>query len=133
MMTFRIRRSWLVFGGGVASLVTLTCFAGMTLRPAKSDTPPAPAYADVQAIFTANCAQCHNDTRHSHGLDLATYASLMKGAKDGPVIVAGHPEQSTLVLVINGTKTPQMPRNKPPLAQKDIDTITNWVKAGAAD
>jgi len=92
----------------------------------------ATGYAAVDQIFQNNCVKCHSDAgRHSGGLSLSTYASLMKGGSGGSEIVAGNPEQSTLYQYISGALTPRMPRNASPLSDSDIKVVYDWIKAGA--
>lgn len=105
--------------------------------PGMDGGTPAPGattatYIDVQEIFTSSCAGCHGDTDPKGGLSLTSYEGLMKGAADGPVIVAGDPEKSKLVMALHGSNgIPQMPKGSAPLADDKIKKIEDWVKAGA--
>jgi mono/diheme cytochrome c family protein len=93
-------------------------------------TPSSPAplvsfAKDVLPIFQANCTGCHGSNRQAAGLDFSSYASLMNGA---PVIVPNDPNNSQLLqAVIQGF----MPRGGNPLSAQDIQTITDWINAGA--
>ena len=107
----------------------------------KNDSPPAGKSdgtikfsRDIAPILVSNCGGCHNPkaTGKAKKLDLSTFDSLMKGTADHPVIVAGKPEESHLVLRVKGEETPRMPQtaNKT-LSEASIAKIEQWVKAGA--
>jgi mono/diheme cytochrome c family protein len=88
----------------------------------------------VQPIFQANCYRCHAGMNHRGGLQLDTRDALMRGGKDGAVIVPGHPEQSLLVTLIRHEGPAHDPRPMPPkgkLSDADIATVTEWIRAGA--
>lgn len=108
-----------------------------TTPPATSTTgttPPATtaSYTAVQDIFTKNCIGCHGAANPKQGIDLSTYAGMMKGGSEGTVITAGDPEHSKLVDALygrNGMK--QMPMKASPLPADQIKLIEDWIKAGA--
>ena len=98
-----------------------------------------PTWADVHAIFVASCAPCHIGSA-TGGLNLDTYQAAMKGGStsaggvvNGPVIKAGNAAASYLYQVVAGKQTvgARMPLGRPPLPQKDIQTIYNWIQQGA--
>jgi len=91
---------------------------------------PAGKYVAVQATFTANCVKCHSGGRPKAGLDLSNYDTLMKGGKEGPVIKAGDPAGSQLVMALHGQGAKQMPPPGP-LPATDIAAIEAWIKDGA--
>jgi len=104
---------------------------------ASAETSPGEAAAsgvsfskDVLPILEANCTKCHGSERASGGLNLTSYADLMKGSKDGAVITAGDAAKSTLVDLIS---TGKMPRGADKLSDDQIKLITDWVNAGAED
>jgi hypothetical protein len=100
-----------------------------------------PTWADVHAIFAANCTPCHvGSTSPMAGLDLGTYQSALKGGStaaggvvNGPVITPGNAAGSYLYQAISGKQTvgARMPLSRAPLGQKDIGTIYNWIQQGA--
>lgn len=101
-------------------------------RPA--DTGGIKFSQDIAPILVANCNGCHskNGVGLRRGkLDLSTFEGLQKGAGDHKVIVAGKPEESHLVLRINGEEEPKMPQGgNRALSQDAIARITQWVKEG---
>ena len=74
--------------------------------PTPAPTPvPAPLVgnptyaANIAPLLSAKCSACHNTTTMAGGMDLTTYAGLMKGGKDGAVIVPGDSANSLLVKI----------------------------------
>lgn len=92
-------------------------------------------YTDhVQPILSSNCYRCHGGMNHRGGLRLNTPEEIMKGGKDGVVIVPGKPEDSLLIKLIRHEGPADDPRPMPPkskLSDADIAAVTAWVKAGA--
>src|SRR6516162_525671 len=52
----------------------------------------------VKPLLTRHCVACHGAARTRAGLRLDTAAAALKGSKDGPAILAGHAEESPLIL-----------------------------------
>jgi mono/diheme cytochrome c family protein len=93
---------------------------------------------DVQPMFTSRCVSCHHpggEGYQASGLDLRSYAGLMKGTKHGKIVVAGDPLTSNLMVLIEGRSDPsiRMPHRKWPLLKQQIEIIGNWVRQGAKD
>ncbi len=84
---------------------------------------------DVQPILQQNCVKCHGNSA-AGGLALTSYDALMKGGRDGQVIVPGDAADSELVKVIVSGRMPQGGKK---LSQSQIDIISAWVTAGAQD
>ena len=112
--------------------------AGSWMRPvAAQDGADKPAFytEKVKPILMTNCGKCHFDGNHKSGLAMDTKASMMKGGRDGAVIVPGDPSASMLVKLIRHEGPADDPKPMPPKSPKmsdaDIATIEQWVKAGA--
>jgi hypothetical protein len=59
-----------------------------------------------------------------------SYAGVMAGSEDGPVVVPGDLAASSLVQsIVSG----EMPRRAPKLPASEIETIATWVDEGALD
>lgn len=104
--------------------------------PSPTDTPTPPGAAtvsfseDVLPLFRTRCERCHGDSRAEAGLNLLSYASVMAGSEDGPVVIPGSSATSYLVeLIVAG----EMPRRAPSLPPAEIETISTWVDEGALD
>jgi hypothetical protein len=85
----------------------------------------------VQPLFNQTCALagCHDDGQHQSVLKLTSYDNLMFGG--ALVVVRTKPDQSVLVLSIEGRVGAQMPSNRNPLNQNQIDGIRAWIGEGA--
>jgi hypothetical protein len=93
---------------------------------------------DVQPILQAHCAECHEPGGQgwtASGLDLTSYAGLMKGTKHGAIVVPGDTLSSNLIVLIEGRAHPtvRMPHGQRPLLKQQIEIIRLWVKQGAKD
>lgn len=79
---------------------------------------------------------CHSAEKHRAGLNLTSYADIMKGGEHGPGVKAGDPDNSVIVKAISGgdpaQKIPKMPPQKT-LSADDIQKIKDWIKAGAKE
>jgi mono/diheme cytochrome c family protein len=80
---------------------------------------------DIQPIFNARCISCHGGVK---GLYLTSYEDMMQGGVNGPVIVPGNPNNSRLIGYVSDG---YMPLGGPPLSIEQIQTLANWVVAGA--
>ena len=64
------------------------------------------------------------------GLDLTTRARALAGGESGAAIVTAQPDDSLLIEFVSGPK-PEMPQNAPPLSDAQIESIRQWIAAGA--
>jgi Planctomycete cytochrome C len=87
----------------------------------------------VHPILEQNCSECHNSSKQKGGLDMTTYASLMKGGGDGLVIVKGNAKQSNLIHRVSSPQSADdyMPKGKPPLSADEIAVLSWWIDSGA--
>jgi uncharacterized membrane protein len=118
----------------------LTQYMPANLKRVVPFTAKAPSansfYAQqINPILDSNCVSCHGQSKTSGGLRLDSYDALMKGGKDGPVIVAGQPDKS--LLLIRVTLPPNdkefMPaEGKPPLHAEEIAYLRAWIQQGAS-
>ncbi len=100
-----------------------------TPAPTPIPTPLAgnPTYdANVASLFNSKCVVCHNADTLAGGMDLSSYASLMKGGKDGAVIVPGDSANSLLVTV-------QADKHFMNLLPEELDLVKAWIDSGALE
>ena len=76
---------------------------------------------DVMPIFVGRCVSCHQSGAEGtakSGLDLTSYAGVMKGTKFGPMVIPGDPESSNLMLLLDWRASPElrMPHGKKQLS-----------------
>ncbi len=93
---------------------------------------------DVFPIFKGRCIDCHQPDGEGYehsGLDLSTYAGVMKGTNFGPIIVPGDPNSSNLMWLLDWRAAPElrMPHGKKKLSTCDRDAIRSWIFQGAKD
>jgi hypothetical protein len=106
--------------------------------PASPSSTPAPTEesgevsfsGDVLPILQRRCVKCHGGEKTEEGLILKTYAAVMAGSWNGPVIEPGSAADSFLVEQIVSGK---MPKNGPRLLPAEIRNISDWIDAGAPD
>ena len=129
-------RSVVVGFTGFSTLLLLTIGLNTTSVQAREDASKPEFYtARVKPIFDTNCARCHGGINHRGGSNIDTREALLKGGHTGPAIVPGDPSKSLLVTLIRhegpSSDPKDMPPNKPKLSDADIQTVTDWIKAGA--
>ena len=83
---------------------------------------------DAYAIFEQSCLICHGpDGAYKETLLMEHNALIEKGT-----VVPGNPDASELYNRLLTTDTAKrMPLGQPPLSAQAIDTIRNWILAGA--
>ena len=89
----------------------------------------------VSTILNTRCTKCHKGSSPPQGLNLETYAGVLKGGKTGNEVIACQPRSSLLYMKVSMSTPPvgiRMPADGPPyLPQSDIDTIQTWIQTGA--
>jgi len=88
---------------------------------------------DIGPLLVNNCSKCHGATRQKNDLRLDSAEAVQKGGKNGPVFVAGKPEESPIF--VRTTKPPgdadRMPAQGTLLTKKQTDMIKAWIAGGA--
>ena len=102
-----------------------------------ASTPTATSFyaKRISPILDANCVSCHGEAKSQGGLRMDSYALLMQGGKDGPVIVAGSADRSILLQRVTlppGHKQFMPAEGKPPLRAEEIAWIKAWIQQGAS-
>lgn len=103
----------------------------------KNDIPETVSYyRHVRPILQQHCQGCHQPAKAQGDYVMTNYADLLKaGEKEGPGVVAKHPEKSSIVAMVTtqGGKPAAMPKGKDPLLARDVDLIKKWIAQGAKD
>ena len=87
---------------------------------------------EVRPLLEAKCLSCHGPEKQEGNLRLDSLAAAKAGGDRGAAILPGDVEKSLLVKAISFRDPDfQMPP-KQKLSDKEIATLTNWVKEGAA-
>jgi mono/diheme cytochrome c family protein len=82
---------------------------------------------DVAPWMVEQCGRCHVNAERG-GFSLATFGSLMKGAKGNVVLFPGDPDGSRIVDVI---ATGDMPRGGAKVSPDNLNKLKQWIKEGA--
>lgn len=89
----------------------------------------------IHPIFDAKCVACHGSSKEQAGLRLDLFELLMKGGKDGAVVVPRNPDGSLLLqrVTLSPSDKHFMPaEGRTPLTPDEISTIRAWIQAGAS-
>lgn len=87
-------------------------------------------FASIKPILDKHCVMCHSGSTPQHGLDLTSYARVMRGDLEGKVITPKNPAKSRLSRAIHRKGATPMPPTGP-LSAAAIAKIDAWIKAGA--
>jgi nitrate/TMAO reductase-like tetraheme cytochrome c subunit len=98
--------------------------------PAPTVTPAPvvgnPTYAaNIQAVLV-QCTACHNTVSPNADLDLSTYAGVMKGGKDGAIVLPGDSADSMLVKI-------QSAKHFLNFTPTELTLVKQWIDAGALE
>ncbi len=87
---------------------------------------------DIQPIFNQRCVFCHGPDSIAgsapNGLLLDTYDNVILGSLFLPVVQAGQPDKSTIILLL---RSGGMPAQGQPLPEYQIRLIEAWIAQGA--
>src|SRR5262249_6859505 len=105
---------------GVDATPAARCAHGQAVESCESKVGPRPAQRR---------SSCHGEKRQQAGLRLDGRDALLKGSDNGPVVVPGDPEKSTLVRAIRYAGELKMPP-KGKLPAEAVEALTTWVQMG---
>lgn len=91
----------LTLTGLLAAGSTLAAGVDLSKLPPPADKQGVTYEKDIHALFKASCVRCHSGERPKAALRLDTLANVLKGSKDGKVIVPGDSAKSKLVIAIS--------------------------------
>ena len=106
----------------------------LVLGAAGSALAGPPSYSEqVQPFLTKYCVRCHNTDTTKGGVSLETFADLQQPGRKGRLAVPNRPDQSQIILVLEGKGKPMPPRKAQQPRQEEIVLVRAWVAAGARD
>ena len=87
----------------------------------------------VRPIFAETCYSCHGPEKQKGELRVDSVEAINKGSENGPVLVAGKPEESKLytLTALPADHDEIMPAKGDPLTKEQQDLIAAWIKEGA--
>jgi hypothetical protein len=105
------------------------------VRDATPDLTQRRVFADlIQPILERRCAACHGPEKHKADLSVESYETLLKGGKDGPVLVVGKAVDSPLIsrlLLPLDDEDHMPPQGKPQPTLAEIAALQWWIDCGA--
>ena len=102
----------------------------MLIMASQTVYPQQQIAQDAYAIFEQSCFICHGPTGSYKETLLIEHNALIQNG----TVVPGNPDASELYnRLITTDIAKRMPLNLPPLSAQAIDTIRNWILAGAPD
>jgi mono/diheme cytochrome c family protein len=84
----------------------------------------------IRPILVEHCQSCHGPKKQSGGLRLDTFEGFTAGADNGPVVVAGKPDESRMILSVRRVGEYAMPP-KAAIPPEQVALLADWVKRGA--
>src|SRR5213083_2095209 len=116
------------------AIIFLSAVVPLLVTTAAADEPPPSFAKQIKPFLAKYCMECHNHDDAESEFVVETFDLLSKGGTRGVTLVPGRPDESRLVLVLEGKSKPSMPpkaANKP--TAQEIAMIRAWVAAGAKD
>jgi len=99
------------------------------------DIQQARVYADVvEPIFQDKCYSCHSTVKQKGKLRLDQADLMIKGGKDGVVIIPGKADESELIKRVSSPREEEHhmpPKEKPQLNEKETALLQWWINQGA--
>ena len=89
----------------------------------------------VHPMLERKCMQCHQGRKRKGGLSMLTLASMLKGGKHGPAVVAGNLNESELFrrISLDPSHEDFMPADgKTPLTKSETEIIRWWIEKALA-
>ena len=130
-------RSWFI---GVSIVALAGCGAATSGEQAPDGVgavPPAAAKtvsfaADVKPVLDKNCHDCHLGGGKKGGFNMDTRENAMLPGRNGPRIVEGDGESSSLVQrVAHVPGVKKMPPKGAALSEDDVALLRAWIDQGA--
>lgn len=96
----------------------------------------AKVYSDViEPMLSSKCYSCHGSKKQKGKLRLDSPDGMMKGGKDGKVLVNGDPENSEMlkrILLPLEEDDHMPPKQKPQLKEGQVNLIRWWIEQGCS-
>src|SRR4029077_5189961 len=83
---------------------------------------------DIVPMLRQHCFKCHGDGDPQAGLDLRTVSSILKGSKNGAVVVRGAAEKSYLFRRV-ADRTMPPPGTEGALTDDQIQLLRKWIES----
>ncbi len=101
----------------------------------RRESQPTLTQHEVLPILLRRCTACHGRYIQEGGLDLRTVATILRGGKSGPAVVAGDVANSLIIRRIQAQEMPPLDRLVDacvkPMEKTELDTLIAWIAGGA--
>jgi hypothetical protein len=113
--------------------VSLAWLCYLLLPAPVSAAEPVDYLRDVKPLLRARCYACHGALKQKAKLRLDTAATIRKGGRSGPAVIAGKSAASVLIEAVTGNGRKRMPPESEgaPLSDRQIALLKNWIDQGA--
>lgn len=113
-------------------------FLALPTKEPKDKIPENPlVYQDVvYRILDGKCVACHNPNKQKGELLMTSFDQLLKGGENGPILVAGKPEESEMIKRVHlpmEDEEHMPPEGKTPLEENEIAILEAWIALGASN
>jgi len=130
----------MIAGSGNRPLLILGLFCLAGYAVACRSAEPAASGNDffeskIRPVLVERCYSCHSaeSEKLKGGLRLDSREGVLKGGDNGPVVVAGDPEKSSLIRAIRFKDDDLLMPPKKKLEPQQVADFEAWVKMGAPD
>lgn len=120
----RQRRVFFAGVGGLGVLLLLGCSRAVPVTSPATEEVSFRAF--IAPVLTSKCVPCHSGENPPEGVLLDSYEEVVKH------VVPGNAEESELYEEISGP-APKMPKGQPPLPERTVQLIRDWINQGAKD
>ncbi len=84
---------------------------------------------DVFPIFQQTCLNCHNPDKLKGGLDLSTFAAVLKGGSGGKIVEPGDTGSALIAALLPGAEKPMPPEGEK-LPDEKVEILKRWIEDG---
>ncbi|MFN8314137.1 MAG: DUF1553 domain-containing protein [Cyclobacteriaceae bacterium] len=108
-------------------------FVLLSLSACRNEPEKVDFSTQVKPIINKHCISCHGGVKRNANFSLLFREDALDTAESGrPAIIPGDPEHSEFVrrLTIHDPEE-RMPYKEAPLAQEEIELLTQWIREGA--
>ena len=84
---------------------------------------------EIQPLLRERCIACHGGTAPQADLDLRSLASMLRGSRNGPVVLEGFSEKSVIVRQLSSGVMPPEGAGES-LSEGEIELIRDWIDGG---
>lgn len=85
----------------------------------------------IRPLLAENCYECHGQEKQKGGLRLDSPAGIVAGGETGPILTAGKPTDSRVILAVSYQDDDLKMPPKTPLKADQVKLLRDWIEMGA--